>query len=189
MWVEYLEDHEIQDIAENYLIVNGLDSSLPIDIERHLENDLDFEIVPIPNLQNEFDIEGFSSGTWNQIWIDEDIYFNNSEVSRQSVKSCEDWMRFYLGMNESSRSIFEYQGYAFAGMFLVPHKFLASEFNQQLLQQRNNIVEAQNKGISRTKYLEYIVDGIANSIAPKFFVSRNVLQRRILNSGLIDMIP
>ena len=55
---------------------------VPIPIVELVELDLKIEIVPLPNLMEEFDIDGFLGNNLKRLFIDEGIYFYERHSNR-----------------------------------------------------------------------------------------------------------
>ncbi len=62
--------------AEEFLKRHGLGNKLPIPIDEIIEFSYGIDIVPFPNLQRDFDIEGFISGDLSCIYVDDFVFQN-----------------------------------------------------------------------------------------------------------------
>ena len=69
-----LSYEKINTYAENFLHDHGIDNELPVPVEKIVEFKLGLDIIPFPDLQRNFDIEGFISGDMKSIYVDEYIY-------------------------------------------------------------------------------------------------------------------
>ena len=83
----------------------------------------------------------------------------------------------------------EFQGYAFGGLVLVPRKELETQFNKFLPDVMPLVEQAKSNNISRENYLEYAKDTLANSLAPVFQVSTDVISKRIDYDLLTAKLP
>lgn len=212
MKVSYLRDELIEEAAYRLLQDSGQKDCIPVDVESIIERHLGLSIVPIPNLMRDYGIDGFSSGDWREIAIDENIYLNietrcrstlghevghhvlhrtqlQTESERFGIGSVEDWIRFYRAMDDGARSRLEHQGYIFSGLLLVPAEHLKTAYELEEPALLRIISEARGNRLIRDDYLESAVAFLATRIAPQFLVSTDVICRRIVNSGLVARIP
>lgn len=68
-----LSYEQINEQAEKFLEEHKADKKLPVPIEEIVEFDLGLDIIPFPNLQKDFDIDGFISGDLTSIYVDQFI--------------------------------------------------------------------------------------------------------------------
>ncbi|NOQ22897.1 MAG: ImmA/IrrE family metallo-endopeptidase [Candidatus Aegiribacteria sp.] len=211
MYLPWLENETIDDKANGLLNRLGRDDEIPIDIEMIIEDDLNIEIIPVTNMQQDLDIEGFTLANWSSIYIDEHVYTNcenraratlahevghfelhkdilNQAASDHGVHDKYSWMDFYNSMKDNIRQRFEYQGYTFAGMILVPTRYLTSLFLEVLPSTQDQISDAKAAKLRRKDYLDPVIENIAIKLVPQFEVSMSLLKRRIYNSGLEELI-
>jgi hypothetical protein len=211
MRVDFLADAVIETEAYRLLRDAGQQGVIPVNIESIIERHLGVEIVPIPDLKSSFGIDGFTSGDWSQIAIDEYTYLYADRRGRSTlghevghrllhrrqleqearsfgIDGVDDWIRFYRSMDDGARFRYEQQGYIFSGMLLVPTEQLVEAFDAELPAVNELANEARSHEIARSKYLDNSIDYAAGKIAPKFLVSTEVVHRRIVNSGLADRI-
>jgi hypothetical protein len=76
--VDFLPYEKIAGEAINFLSKHHPEDTLPVPVEEIIEFDLQIEIVPIPNLQRDFDIEGFTSSDLKSIYVDDFIFFKRA---------------------------------------------------------------------------------------------------------------
>jgi hypothetical protein len=195
--VPYLSDAHIVSVACSFLEVNDL-TSIPINIEHVIESNYRMDIVPLPNLQRVFDIEGFSTSDFSAINVDQFVYeqryyryrftlahelghkvLHQKYLSEFKFSSIAEWKNMVDQINPSDRSKMEYQGYTFAGLVLVPQEFLKTEFKEQLRLLKPRIEQAQLNDLSRDDYVHTVLDEITCGLSPRFEVSTDVLSRRI----------
>jgi Zn-dependent peptidase ImmA (M78 family) len=210
--INYLRIEDIEEETRRLLRNSGQDSSIPVDVESIIERHLELAIVPILNLMRDYGIDGFTSGDWSEIAIDENIYMNietrcrstlgheighlvlhreqlQTESERFGIVSVEDWIRFYRAMDDGTRSRFEYQGYIFSGLLLVPSEHLIAAYEREEASLLRVVDEAKSNGLVRDDYLDSAIEYLATRLAPQFYVSTEVIRKRIENSGLIARIP
>jgi hypothetical protein len=85
--VPILSYEKINQRAEEFLKRHGIGSKLPIPIDEVIEFAYGIDIVPFPNLQRDFDIEGFISGDLSRIYVD-DFVFQNRKKGRPAQGLC-----------------------------------------------------------------------------------------------------
>lgn len=195
--VSYLSDAYIASVACSFLKENDL-ASIPVNIEHVIESNCRMDIVPLPGLQRVFDIEGLSTPDFSTIYVDQFVYeqryyryrftlahelghkvLHQKYLSKLKFSSIAEWKNTLDQINPSDHSKMEYQGYAFAGLVLVPLEFLRTEFKEQLRLLKPQIEQAQSNGLSRDDYVRTVLDEIAYGLSPRFEVSTDVLSRRI----------
>lgn len=200
--IQYLSNAYIASVADSFLKQNRV-TSIPVDIERVIEFNYRIDIIPVPSLQAAFDIEGCSAFDFSAIFVDQYVYeqrynryrftlahelahkvLHQEYYKKLAFSSISEWANVVEHIDENDRSKMEYQAYAFAGLILVPPKFLRTEFEEQLCLFKPQIEQAQSNDHGRDDYLNTIADGIAYILSPKFQVSASVLSRRIKNDCL-----
>ena len=70
----FLSYEKINELVEDFLEKYGIGSRLPVPIDEVIEFEYGIDIVPFPNLQNDFDIDGFISGDLSSIYVDDSIF-------------------------------------------------------------------------------------------------------------------
>lgn len=203
--VEYLAYDKIAEAAEEFLIINNIES-VPVPIDYIAEEKYGIDIIPIPNLQYGYETEGFITNDFSCIYVDEGIY-NNVEVRYRftiahelghyfmhekyladvSLAGLSDWIDFQKELNPKDHDKLEFQGYSFAGLVLVPRYELKIAFEENFNKVNCLIEDAKREGISRDNYIKYATDKMATLIAPKFAVSTDVIVRRIDLDSLNDL--
>ncbi len=206
--IEFLEYQVIADRSLAFLTQYGEASSMPMPVEEIAEIKIGLEIIPLPNLQRDYDIEGFMSSDFSTIYVDEYV-FSNVEVRYRftlahelghyvlhrdflgqfAMDSMVDWIRILTNFDNRVHSKLEFQGYAFGGLMLAPQKQLKEMFQKNLPQVLPLIEQAQNAGLSKYQYMGNVVDFMASCLSPIFNASTDVLKRRIKLDNLDKFIP
>ena len=195
--VPYFNDESIALAADSFLKKNSI-NSIPVNIEYVIEYNYRMDIVPLPDLQMAFDVEGFSTSDFNVIYVDNFVYgqryyryrytlahelahklLHQKYLSKLKFSSVAEWANVVDQLDPADHSKMEYQAYTFAGMVLVPAQFLRTTFNEQLRLYEPQIEQAKSNGLSRGDYVHTVLDKMAYDLSPKFEVSMNVLFRRI----------
>ncbi|MGD0821017.1 MAG: ImmA/IrrE family metallo-endopeptidase [Desulfomonilia bacterium] len=205
--VEYLSYDQIARAADDFLEERSI-TEVPVDIERIIEYDLRLDIITIPGLFKNFDIDGFITGDFSAIYVDESIYTNrpnryrftlahelghyvlHKEILGQvPITSISEWKRYQANLSPNDRSTIEFQGYAFGGLLLVPRHHLQKHFDANLPEIQPLIKKAVRERIHRSNYLDYALEHLATILAPIFEVSVDVISRRIKKDNLHEDIP
>jgi hypothetical protein len=206
--VDFLSYDRIATEASSFLSKYGYGDAIPVPIEKIIEYDLKADIVPIPGLQDVFDIDGATSSDLSTIYVDEFIYLNrptryrftlahetghiflHEYYFRQfSFDSIDGWKEFQDEVDPDDYSRLEFQGYAFGGLVLVPRHHLKVMFENRLSEILPMIKKARESGVSKESYVGAAVDKMSLILAPEFDVSPNVMVRRIEYDSLQTLIP
>ncbi len=194
-----LSYEKINIYAENFLKDYGIDNELPVPIEKIVEFKLGIDIIPFPDLQRNFDIEGFISRDFKGIYVDEYIYNNRPTryyftlahetghyvIHKELIEhirplSVSAWKDFIDEVNNEVYGWLEYQAYAFGGLLLVPRKFLFKHFSEQIKAIEQKIEFVKSQDLPKDSYKEYVIEMVASNLAKTYDVSFGVLKRRIL---------
>jgi len=206
--IQYLPYQQIRQRAEDFLLRYHPSKELPVPIEEIVEFKLGVDIVPIPNLQRDFEIEGFTSSDLKTIYVDQFILSERptryrftlaheighivlhkrifKEIRISSVKS---WKTFVDLVDPQDYSALEFQGYAFGGLILVPPSELKRLMEINLPDIKHFIKISKSRNIDRDQYLDYAKEKIAQELAPIFDVSTEVIVKRIEYDKLERLIP
>jgi hypothetical protein len=206
---DFLSYEQINTYAENFLQNHGINNELPVPIEKTIEFKLDIDIVPFPDLQRNFDIEGFISGDLKSIYVDEYIYNNRPtryyftlahetghyvihKEFMQHIRplSVAAWKDFIGEVDNEVYGWLEYQAYAFGGLLLVPRKFLLKHFPEQIKALKEKIEFVKSQNLTKDSYWEYVIETISGNLSKIYDVSPGVLKRRIskeIEIGTLDI--
>jgi len=199
---------QISEKAHAFLKQHNADHEIPVEIENIIEYGLGLDIIPIPNLQRDFNIDGFTSQNFSAIYVDEYIY-NNREyryrftlahevghivlhkhlLQKHTISSVSDWLDFISEINPNDYDKLEFQGYSFGGLILVPPQHLKDLFKKNVPEVSSQISQARSSGLEREDYLSYAINSIADKLSPFFKVSIDVIDRRIRFDKLENQIP
>jgi len=193
-----LSFEKISDHAEEFLRKHKIDNKLPVPMDEVIEFNFRIDIVPFPGLQAEFDVEGFISGDLSCIYVDDFIFqkrpfryrftlaheighvvLHEDLIERIRPKNVTDWKDFILQVDSAGYGWLEWQAYTFAGLILVPRKFLRQDLAEQINALKRKIALAKLRNLPPDSYQEYVIDAIAVKLTEKYEVSRDVLIRRI----------
>ena len=182
--------------ADEFLLKYNSSGDIPVPIEEIVEFDFKINIVPVLGLQREFEVEGFTSGDLKNIYVDEYIYTDRITRYRFTLahemghivlhshlyrthrfKDIQGWKEFINSLTEEEHSWLEYQGYAFAGLVLVPKQSLIKYTNEWTK-------KIKDKGISMEKNWDFAWDLITEHVAKSFEVSPDVIEKRLEKDGI-----
>lgn len=197
-----LRKEEIWEEAENFrkLYVKPLDL-IPVPIEEILEIDLRISVLPKYGLKASADIDGFISNDLKTIYIDAGMYSDSRYdrrirftyaheighfvLHRAEIRECKfesetDWIKFRERLPEDYLSWFEWQAYEFAGRLLVPKNALLDKIDHLRPKIRQYLKIHDNEDI--------LIDYISRALCGDFDVSAEVIQRRIKQENIHDVI-
>jgi Zn-dependent peptidase ImmA (M78 family) len=154
------------------------------------------DIIPVPGLQDAFEVDGFISSDLKAITVDASMQKHRPGRYRFTLahelahavlhrriflanrfSRVEDWKRFQRDLDEADRVWLEYQAYAFAGLILVPTESLLAEYQKALK-------VAGRVGLSLQSAGEVARPYIANWLARRFDVSSQVIEKRLNKDDL-----
>jgi Zn-dependent peptidase ImmA (M78 family) len=186
--IPYLRDEEIRRRADEFRELYW-GNKIPIDVELIAERNLALLIIPVPDLRYQAHTEAFLSGNLKEIVYDP----NNSDVrTRFSVaheighfvlhkdviaklrpSSYEEWKEVQRTIPDAIWGRAEYQAREFAGRLLVPRNLLIEE-----LKMLKPLID-KAKVIAPDLELPVIKELVSPKLAKRFFVSDEVIERRI----------
>lgn len=200
--LKYLSYREISDIVDDLHKEYKINTNPPIDIEKFVDNDLGIDIVPIHGLKSAFEIDGFLTRDLKEINVDDLVsemwpsryrftlshelghrfLHNRLLLEKAQYSNSSGWIQFVNSMPEEIRKWFEFQAYAFGGIFLVPKDKLAIEARKRVdFVKKNGPINGLN--------CDYAWDRIESSLADIFHVSLSTIQKRINKDGIKDRFP
>jgi hypothetical protein len=206
--VPYRSYEEIGRISSEFLKAHEIQNQIPVDVEAILEFILDVGIIPIPGFQQNCSVEGSLSMDLKTVYVDEYVYrvvetryrftlahelghilLHKKLFNQMDADNFIEWKRAYRQISESSYFSLEMQAYDFAGLLLVPADHLKSRFVKMISENKAKFVEADKKGITRPKVLNYFMSQAIYRLGRIFNVSTHVIEKRIDRDNLIALIP
>lgn len=177
--------------AGDFLRTHHPAGTIPVPIEEIVEFRYRMDIIPVPGLQDAFEVDGFISSDLKAITVDASMQKHRPGRYRFTLAHelahavlhrriflanrfarAEDWKRFQRDLDEADRGWLEYQAYAFAGLILVPAESLLAEYQKALR-------VAGRAGLSLQSAGEVARPYIANWLARRFDVSPQVIEKRL----------
>ena len=182
--------------AGDFLRTHHPAGTIPVPIEEIVEFRYRMDIIPVPGLQDAFEVDGFISSDLKTITVDASMQKHRPGRYRFTLAHelahavlhrriflanrfgrVEDWKRFQRDLDEADRGWLEYQAYAFAGLILVPTESLLAEYQKALR-------VAGRVGLSLQSTGEVARTYIANWLARRFDVSSQVIEKRLNKDDL-----
>ena len=183
--------------------------TLPIPIERIIDNRLAIDIVPIPGLLNLLkqvsSLAGFIAGDLKTLYVDEYVYRSLPNMYRftlaheighailhrnvfkgRQIGGADEWIEFMMSLQEDDYSYkwYEMQANNFAGLALVPENRLEGNVRKTIKSLHHKIEQAK-KGLKNS---EMIWEYLSEAIADEFGVSAPVIDMRIKFDKLKEKI-
>lgn len=191
---------DIWKYADKFFTEYWPEGTLPVDMERIVEERLKLNIEPEHGLLSSNDTDAYLRNDLTGIVVDYDCYMeekfqnrtrfsfahevghfvlHSNVYSQFPIYSSEDWKEVFLNMPEKEYSAFEWQANEFAGRLLVPYQRLISEIRKNL-----DIL----KEYALKDYLKKDPNAVLSRISPTlckpFGVSAEVLEKRVEREDL-----
>lgn len=122
-------------------------TTIPVPIEEIIEFEFGMNIIPIPGLHQGYEIDGFISSDLSEISVDQFVYesrpgryrftlahelghavLHRKVYEAAAFSTIKKWKRFIEEIDLQDYEWLEWQGYAFAGLILVPPAPLKKKF-------------------------------------------------------------
>src|SRR5579871_4472789 len=147
----FLPYEKLRSVADAFLKQHHPSGDLPIPIERIVEFKLGLDIVPVPGLQDGFDIDAFITNDLTEIRVDDFIQqkrparyrfslahevghllIHKDVLSELKFSTIKEWKEAFLAIPEEEYGWIEWQAYCLAGLILVPGPPLKALFEASL---------------------------------------------------------
>lgn len=200
--VPFLSYDHLRDRAEAFLAEYHPARSIPVPIEMIVERDFNIEIVPLPNLQEAFDVVAFISNDFSEIRIDEYVFRSRYNRYRFSLAhelghrvlhpeifteldfaDIAGWKEIVAAISPEQYSFLEFHANAFAGLILMPTAELRPIFFEVINKVKKAIPDVDFSDTD-TGVREIIEEQVANP----FHVSQQVAERRIERDKLWEEV-
>jgi hypothetical protein len=187
----YLPYDKLRSVADDFLKKHHESGELPVPIERIVEFSFGLDIVPVPGLQDEFEVDAFITSDLSEIRVDSFIQekrparyrfslahelahllIHQDVFANLSFSSITQWKRAICSIPEDQYGWIEWQAYALGGLILVPSSALKDLFETKL-------VEAKAAGINLRDIDEDMRKTVESNIGRYFEVSAEVIARRL----------
>ena len=168
---KFIRPEDLEALAKRFLAEHHASLEPPVPIEEIVEFDLRLDVVPLPNLYRDFQIESWLSHDMRSIFVDlrqceemETRYrfslahevghlLLHADLYRGSrLASFEDWVVFHERLDPVHRDSMEWQAKSLAGRILVPAAPLLKRAQQLIERARKRLP----KGITSEALFGYI---------------------------------
>ena len=196
MEITNLTASDLARIAGEFLRKHAVWGVVPVPIEEIVDNNLQINIIPVPDLERVFGIVSFISSDLHSISVDEYIYNHNDSRYRFSlaheiahiilhtsiilaydIKIIDDYKEYIKSISEIEYYKLERQANNLAGHILVPGEHLHARYHEAMQKLKSGSL----KRISMYTSLPYV---IAN-LAKQFQVSGDAIEIRLKAEKLI----
>lgn len=144
----YLPYDRLRQIAGEFLAKHNPAGEIPVPIEKIVEFQFEMDIVPVPGLHEQLDVDSYITSDLKEIRVDEFVYKSRPARYRFSLahelshcilhqdvfkelkfSTVSEWKIAVGSIPEQDYSWIEYQAYCLAGLILVPQAALKSTFD------------------------------------------------------------
>jgi Zn-dependent peptidase ImmA (M78 family) len=201
--IRYLADDDVEKITTGLLRKYGVFDTVPVPIERIIDNEFRINIIPFPNLFDVFGINSCLSGDLKSLYIDEHlcdrlplqynfalahelghIHMHANIYKQRSFSTIEGYKAFIREFDEAAYAAFEAQAHNFAGHFLVPSHHLDTHFKQNCTGIDGLLAKIHDK----SQKIDILTRVIAERLSPIFQVHQRPISIRIEKSRLVQKI-
>ena len=197
--IPYLTPERLRAEADAFLDQTHPSRSLPIPVEQMIER-LGLDIVPIPGLQQAFDMVGCTNSDMTCIYVDQSVAeFRESryrftlahEIAhvrlhpqifgnlRHAASTAHEWQAFIRGIPDVLYGSMEWQANVFAGLVLMPPTHLKREYARLAGGIRKMMNDPALAGVPKGQIADMAWDELVTRLAPSFSVSEEVVRRRL----------
>lgn len=187
--VPHLSYDQLRRHADAFLTKHHPSQQIPVPIEHIIEFQLHLNIVPLPGLEEAFEIVGFTANSLDEISVDQyvcehqpgryrftlahevgHVVLHAELFKEHRFRGADEWKRFVRAFPDLELSRLEWQAHSFAGLVLVPSEALQRELKSAARQMKA-------KGV--TKETDFAKALIVDMAATRFQVSGDVIERRL----------
>lgn len=193
---------DLRGVADRFLAQHDAASSIPVPIEEIVEFKLGINIIPLPGLHDDHEVDGFLSADMTEISVDMRVFESwparyrftlahevghlvlHGDLLKESMPaSILNWKEFIREMRQPDLEWLEWQAYCFAGLVLVPRAPLAVAYREalQMADEAGFVIE-RNPDAAVRQY-------VATSISKPFGVSAQVVDKRLVADGTWERMP
>lgn len=198
--LQRLRYEDISDVADRIVAEAGYSDTFPRPVLEWAEVDLRIRVIPEAGLKRNFGIEGFIGAGLDTLTIDQDTYFedrlqkrcrftvahelahyfmHNGLYREADFSNAGEYLEFRGRITDEDMDWFEWQGFAFAGLVLVPRWRLRSLFNERMRAMGDRPETPVDPGVSES-LPAFILDA-----CEYFGVSQQTLLKRLVKDEII----
>lgn len=187
----YLPYEKLRTVAANFLNQHHASGEIPIPIEKIVEFKLQLDIVPVPGLQDEFDVDAFLTNDLTEIRVDQFIQQERPARYRFSLAhevahllihqdifkelkftTIAEWKKAMTAIPEEQYGWLEWQAYCLGGLVLVPGSPLKALFQESADKALKAGIDLRELDDDGRKIIE-------SNLGRLFDVSREVIAKRM----------
>ncbi len=188
----YLPYDKLRKLAYDFQETYNPDREIPVPIESIVEFDFKMDIVPVPGLEDGFDIDSYITSDLKEIRVDDSIYrtqetryrfslahelshkiLHADVFSKLTFSTVQEWKKLPDTIPQDAYTWIESHAYSFAGLILVPEQELKVAFEAAC-------ESAEAAGID-LKTADHTTRRFSDSkIAKQFNVSVPVIKKRLI---------
>jgi hypothetical protein len=187
----YLPYEKLREVADTFFREHHPSGVLPIPIERIVEFEFQLDIVPVPGLLDDFDVDAFITADLTEIRVDRFIHEKRPTRYRFSLAhelahvlihqdifeklqftSIKEWKAAMASIPEDQYAWIEWQAYALGGLLLVPANALKSLFEEKCKEASRAGADLQEIDIDARRIVE-------SHMGKYFEVSADVIAKRM----------
>ena len=187
---EFISPVELETIAEKFLSEHHPTLEIPIPIEEIVEFDLGLDIIPIPGLYRDFNIESWLSHNQRSIYVDlrqceemetryrftlahevGHLLLHSDVYAGISLNSLEDWLAFHDRLDPTLRDNLEWQARSLAGRILVPAT--------PLVHQAQTLIDRMKSRLPKSYDHEALLGAMSIPLGDTFNVHEEVVRIRL----------
>ena len=207
--IKRLTRKEIESHSVAFLKQYPQHSDIPVNIEAIADNELEFDIIPLPGLRNQLEnaVDAFITSDFKEIWIDQFVYEHRDSRRRFTIaheighmvmhreayecldiSSLDTRIRGISGIPPHIRSQLEKDADEFAGCVLVPGAALSDVYDEQYaIAVDDALLEYPGlDDIDRAAYIFAVNRELIKNLSKMFEVSETPIKIRLEREGLID---
>lgn len=198
----FLNYDHLRKKAEAFLGQYYPDRNIPVPIEMIVERDFKIDIVPVPGLQEAFDVVAFITKDLSEIRIDDYVFRSRYNRYRFSLAhelghrvlhpeifteldfaDIAGWKEVVAAISPEQYSFLEFHANAFAGLILMPTAELRPIFFEVVSK-----VEKAIAGVDFSDLDTGVREIVEQQVANPFHVSQQVAERRIEKDKLWEEV-
>ncbi len=195
----FFRPDRLEAIAEEFLREHHPSLRIPVPIEEIVEFGLGLNIVPFPGLRAEFDVDGFLTFVPTTIYVDQlqmeryepryrftlahevghwllhrDLYVD------AGISDLASYIAAYEQMDDGAQNEMEFQARNLGGRILLPRGPFVGALTE--------VFEPFRPKLPKTADVRQVCARLATILAPRFNVSDQVVQTRLVGDGLCEEV-
>jgi Zn-dependent peptidase ImmA (M78 family) len=169
----------------------------PVPIEEIADFNLGLDIIPFPDLRQNWDVDGFLAFACNAIYVDQwqmvnrvrryrftiahelaHLILHSDLYEEAGIGDLEDYLAYQESLDPDLRDACEYQAMNLAGRILLPRPSFTTACRR--------VLDSVRAKLTQVKDWNTVGELVASRVAPEFEVSDEVASRRLFKDRLWD---